>query len=174
MEDLKKWMYNRKSIQFKSQNSKTSTHNQARRIAFVVDGRKESNLKTIQSYIKKLQERGKDVSLIFMTDHAEPEQISFQAFNKKSFTWYRIPKAPVIVDFIDSDFDLLICINMDKIQELDAIVDLSNAKFKIGVISEHSELYNLVINPVNEQVWTDYIKMFENTLQQLSMESAPV
>ncbi len=170
MEDLKQWMYKRKSVQFKSQNSKTNAHNRTRKIGFVVDGRNESNLKTIQSYVKLLQDRRKDISLIFLTDHAEPEKVSFQAFNKKSFTWYRIPKAPVLIDFIDSAFDMLICINMERIPELNAIVDLSHAKFKVGVTSDESELYNLTLVPTREKTWEEYIGMMEKTIRQLSME----
>jgi hypothetical protein len=168
MMDLKQWMYDRKSIQFKSKNSKSSKHNNSQRIAFLFDGRSDQNLKIVQDYMKKLQDKGKDVDYIFLTDHAEPEQISFQAFNRKSFNWYFIPKSNLLLDFIDTSFDILICFNIENIKELDSLVDLSSARFKVGVIKDHSENYNLVINPVKEQDWRDYIKTLEKTLAQLS------
>lgn len=169
MKDLKQRMYNRKSIQFKSKNSSKTQINKSKRIAFLVDGRSDISLKILNQYIKKLEAKGKYVSLLFMTDHAEPEKISFQAFNKKSFTWYNIPKAQVIIDFITKDYDMLICFNENHLEQIDAIVDLSNAKFKIGVINGNNECFDLVINPVREECWADYIKTLENTLDQLSV-----
>ncbi len=168
--DLKSWMYNRNRSQFKSDNKRVSKHNLSQRIAFLVDGRIDQNLKTIEAYIRKLQNTGKDVTLLYITDHANPEQISFQAFNSKSFNWYYIPKTPVVIDFIRKDFDMIVSFNPDRIPELDAIIDLSNAKFKIGVINGHSELFDLVINPVNENTWKSYINILEQTLDQLSVK----
>ena len=170
--DLKSWMYNRKRTQFKSEHNKKSRHNYSQKIAFLVDGRVDQNLKTIESYIRKLQNMGKDISLLYLTDHAIPEQISFQAFNNKSFNWYFIPKAPVVIDFVRKEFDMIISFNPERIPELDAIMDLSNAKFKIGVINGHSDLFDLVINPVKENTWKSYIKVLEDTLDQLSVERA--
>ena len=167
MMNLKTWMYNRNRINFKSQHNKKSKHNLSQRIAFLVDGRKDSDLKIIEAYVKKLQHLGKDISLLFLTDHTSPEQISFQAFNAKSFNWYYIPKSPVVIDFIKKDFDLIISFNTENIPELNAIMDLSNAQFKIGVIHDHSDLYDLVINPVKENSWKAYIKILEETLDQL-------
>jgi hypothetical protein len=163
-------MYNRNRAQFKSDNKKVSNHNLSQRIAFLVDGRVDQNLKIIESYIRKLQNLGKDVTLLYLTDHANPEQVSFQAFNSKSFNWYYIPKAPVVIDFIRKDFDMIISINPEQIPELDAIIDLSNAKFKTGVIPGHNDLFDLVINPVNENTWQSYIKILEDTLDQLSVK----
>jgi hypothetical protein len=163
-------MYNRNRVQFKSSNNKVSTHNLSQRIAFLVDGRIDQNLKIIEAYIRKLQNIGKDVSLLYLTDHPHPEQISFQAFNSKSFNWYYIPKAPVVLDFVRKDFDMIISFNPERIRELDAIIDLSNAKFKIGIIHDHSDLFDLVINPVKENNWHSYIKVLEETLDQLSVK----
>lgn len=171
MTDLKQWMYRKKSILFKSQNSKSRKHNLSQKIAFLVDGRNEGNLKTINSYIKKLQDNGKDVSLLFLTDHSEPEKISFQAFNKKSFTWYLIPKSEIVKDFIFSNFDMLICFNDNNLPEINAIVDMSHANFKIGVLKNHSMIFDLVINPVHENNWGDYINTLENTLEQLKVDN---
>ncbi len=171
MVDLKMWMYKRKSIQFKSQNSKTQKHNFSQKIAFLIDGRSDQNLKTVSAYIKKLQQKGKEVSLLFLTDHANPEQINFQAFNKKSFNWFYIPKAPVILDFVERNFDLLISFNVDNIPELSAIVDLSRARFKIGIVKENSDLFDLAINPVREDNWDDYIRTLERTMSQLCVET---
>lgn len=168
--DLKSWMYNKKRSQFKSENKKKEEHNLSQKIAFLVDGRVDQNLKIIESYIKNLQNMGKDISLLYLTDHAVPEQISFQAFNQKSFKWYYIPKAPVVIDFVRKNFDMIISFNPDRIPELDAIIDLSNAQFKIGVIHGHSDIFDLVINPVKENSWRSYIKVLEETLDQLCVK----
>lgn len=173
MKNLKVWMYNKKSIQFRSQNNKkTQKHNYSQKIAFLVDGRSDVSLKTLNKYIKKLEEKDKFVSLLFMTDHAEPEKISFQAFNKKSFTWYNIPKSQIVIDFIKKEFDMLICFNEHDLPEINAIMDLSHATFKIGVINNHADYYDLIINPVREETWADYISTLENTLEQLCVQEA--
>ena len=169
--DLKKWMYDKKSVQFKSKNSKFSQHNKSHRIAFLFDGREDANLKLLKAYTRKLQEAGKDVNYLFLTDHADPEQISFQAFNKKAFNWYNIPTAHTVLDFIDKDFDVLICFNTDDLKEFNSIMDLSNAKFKVGIMHGHSEIYNLVINPQQGDDWYDHLAVLERTLGQLSMET---
>lgn len=168
--DVKSWMYNRKRLQFKSNHNKNSAHNLSQRIAFLVDGRADKNLKTMEAYIRQLQNIGKDVSLLYLTDHAHPEQISFQAFNSGSFNWYYIPKSPVVIDFVRKDFDMLISLNPDRIPELDAIIDLSHAKFKIGILHDHSDLFDLVINPVRENNIPSYIRVLEETLDQLSVK----
>jgi len=170
MANLKSWMYNRNRIQFKQKNPKIKGHNPSDRIAFLVDGRQSEKLKVIEKYIDHLQQIGKDITLLFLTDHTHPEQVSFQAFNQKSFTWYHIPKAPVVIDFIQKDFDLLISFNDEQIPEIKAIVDLSNAKFKIGIMEGHSNLFDLVINPLKAYDWSNYIKTLEKTLDQLSTE----
>jgi len=172
MTKLKSWMYNKKRTTFKKHNVSKQHHNPSERIAFLVDGRNEGEMRTINAYIKKLQQRGKDISLLYITDHSQPEQISFQAFNKKSFNWYYIPKSPVVIDFIQKDFDLLISFNTELIPELEAIMDLSNAKFKIGIMDGHSDLYDLVINPMQEKTWKAYIEILEATLDQLCTEEA--
>ncbi len=167
-------MYRRKRVQFKRENPHKNKHNPSDRIAFLIDGRNPVNLKVIEDYINHLQQIGKDISLLYLTDHAHPEQVSFQAFNQKSFTWYYIPKAPVVIDFIQKDFDLLINFNDENIPELNAIIDLSNAKFKIGVMEGHSDLYDLVINPGQDKSWKAYIRILENTLDQLSVGKSMV
>ena len=170
MADLKSWMYKRKSIQFKSQqNSKSKTPRKTKQIAFLVDGRVDRNLKVIKSYIDTLEKRGKNVSLLFLTDHTDPDQISFQAFNKKAFSWYMFPKSQDVLNFIEHRFDILFCLNMDDVAEINIVNDLSLARFKIGMMPMHKEGFDLLINPKTEKNWEEYIQTLENTLSQLSL-----
>ena len=54
------------------------------------------------------------------------------SFFSTDLNWWGIPKPEKIRDFIETDFDLLLCIAREPNFYLEYILTLSKAKFKIG------------------------------------------
>ncbi|MCU0370602.1 MAG: hypothetical protein MUC31_04235, partial [Bacteroidales bacterium] len=58
--------------------------------------------------------------------------LSFDFFNSKQVSWFFIPKAPCIQDFVETDFDICINIASEDVFPLKYIAGMSKARLKVG------------------------------------------
>ena len=63
----------------------------------------------------------------------------------KDRNWWGIPKPEKVSDFIEMDFDLLLCLAAEKNYAVDYITALSRAKFKIGSSKSDNSYFDLNI-----------------------------
>ncbi len=67
------------------------------------------------------------------------------SFSTTDLNWWGIPKPEKIRDFVDTDFDLLLCIARDWNFYLEYLLALSKAKFKIGSSENEKNPFDLNI-----------------------------
>ena len=90
-----------------------------------------------------------------------------KVFTKKELNWYFRPKQPVIEEFINNDFDILIDLSLNEIFPLRWISTLSKAKFKVGSLGYYGNPNDLTIslkNEKNEEYLISQIKHYLNLI----------
>jgi len=72
-------------------------------------------------------------------------QKSFSFITKDDLNWYHKPTGEAVDDFFSRNPDILFDLTMDVPLELQFLVNLSNAKFKISSYTEQENDYDLMI-----------------------------
>ena len=67
-------------------------------------------------------------------------------FSDKDTNWYGKPKFKDVISFLETPFNLLINIGDNNSWTIKFCVLNSNAKFKVGRLNDHHELYDLMID----------------------------
>ena len=77
--------------------------------------------------------------------HLQPLDFSF--FCKNDLDWLGFPKDDIVAEFCNTDFDILICLDMEDKIPLNYVKIKSKAGFKVGFYSEtNSDLLDVMIN----------------------------
>ena len=110
---------------------------EAKRIGILYDSTSEKHYEVVKLFVKTIRAQQKDVLALGYYDKKElPEtryaKLGLDFFTRKSLNWYLKPHHPVINNFINSDFDILINLNIEKSFPLKYISAHAKAKFKIG------------------------------------------
>jgi hypothetical protein len=71
---------------------------------------------------------------------------SYSFITKSDIKWYLMPFGEVVESFYAQDPDILIDLTGEMSLELQYLVHLSNARFKIGTFTEEENDYDLMIN----------------------------
>jgi hypothetical protein len=125
------------------------------KIGILFDGSEESHLKEIAEYIKRLGEKKKQVKVLGYWGKKELAENPIKAqgypyFTKKNINWIMIPSHPLVTDFINTPFDILININTETCFPLQYISGLSRATLRVGkYVSSGTAYYDLMINQKN-------------------------
>lgn len=96
---------------------------------------------SLQKYTQKLQEKKVRVKALgFDSKKVVTSQflpvLTFDFFKYNQVNWLGFPKAKVVQDFIDAEFDICINIASEKIFPLHYVAGLSRAKLKVGPFSQ--------------------------------------
>lgn len=87
---------------------------------------------------ESLQKQGKKVQVAHYVNEAfNEEELSIE-----DFSWLGVPKSEKIKTLIETDFDLLICLSTNMPTQLEHVIALSRAYFKIGW---QNELFDMQI-----------------------------
>ena len=90
-------------------------------------------------------------------------------FSRKELTWSMIPKTPVVTDFIDKPFDVLLDLSLTDFFPVEYIARLSKSKFKVGRFTEGHSSYDLMFDfekDKNLETYLDYIKKYLNMVNK--------
>ena len=74
-----------------------------------------------------------------------------KVFTKKELNWYGRPNQPIVEQFINEDFDILIDLSLQEIFPLRWVSTLSQAKFKVGTLGYFGNPNDLTISLKNEK-----------------------
>jgi hypothetical protein len=111
---------------------------EARTIGIVYDSSEEKNFELVRKYVKDLRENHhKDVLALGYYDQKELPPMRFAKlgldfFTRKDLNWYFKPIAPVVRNFVDREFDILIDLHLGNNLPFRYVVAQSRAGFKIG------------------------------------------
>ena len=102
-----------------------------------------------------------------------PERFLFwkgiNLFSRKELGWSSVPKSPVVTDFIDKPFDLLLDLSMSDFFPVEYISRLSKSKFKIGRYTTDHTSFDLMfdLNNTNQlELYLDHIKHYLNLINK--------
>jgi hypothetical protein len=104
-------------------------------IVYTVTG--EDVFNTVKKLVKELTSRQRQVmALGFVNRKSIPNYCiaanSGYHFSQSDLNWFGAPRNAYIAEFMNTEFDILIDLNMESAYVLDFITSLSKAKFKVG------------------------------------------
>jgi hypothetical protein len=111
-------------------------HNQAR-IGILYDATGKEDFEVVKEFFRDLKVNHKAPVSLGYIDYLEPTfhplaRPEFDYFFKNQVNWYKKPTGPIVENFIDEPFDILINLSLLDFYPLDYITAVSKAGLKIG------------------------------------------
>ena len=92
-------------------------------------------------------------------------------FSRKELSWAMVPKSPVVTDFIDRPFDLLLDLSLTDAFPVEYITRLSKSKFKVGRLTQTHTGLDLMFDIRNEKKLENYLEHIKNYLNLINKQS---
>jgi hypothetical protein len=125
--------------------------NDAQRIGILFDASELEQKQTVLDFVEHLRQDDKRVSLLAFVDRSlKGENQPFATFSKKDLDWALRPKSSVITDFLEMPFDILLVFSEKEITPVEYIAATSKARFRVGMASEKTYCYDLMIDTPKE------------------------
>jgi|SRR5688572_10064210 len=147
----------------------------AKNIGILYDATLDNDYELIKNYVKELRSHSKDVLALGYFDKKElPDtrlmKLGLDFFSRKSLNWKLKPSHPIVHNFMNRNFDILICLSLDRSIPLRYVASMTHASFKIGKYDRtNSGIFDFMIKSEQEtnlkqmidQV-NHYIKLIRN------------
>lgn len=156
----------------------TSAHkfrfDQLRTVGILFDASGQEDYELVRRYVVYLREHSKKVKALGFFNSKEVPQLTYSRleydfFAAKELNWFGKPSAPVISNFINEEFDLLIDLNIHDHFPLKYISALSKAKFKVGKYKEQEEaVYDMMIDADNTQTLKYFLRQVDTYIAMLN------
>lgn len=119
---------------------------EAKSVGILFDATNPEDFELVKKYIKFLKDHKKRVrSFGFYNAKEVPamqySKLEYDFFTKKQVNWHSKPTDPLIANFVEEEFDVLINFTVHQCLPLVYIAALSKAKFKIGKHFPKYEMY---------------------------------
>lgn len=120
-------------------------------IGILYDATLDNDYEIIKNYVKELRASSKDVLALGYFNQKELPGTRFMKlgldfFTKKSLNWKLKPNHPIVNNFMQRNFDILICLSLEKSIPLRYVSCMTNAGFKIGKYDRQSAgIYDFMI-----------------------------
>lgn len=121
---------------------------EAKSVGILFDITNPQNEKVVQDYMEYLKKQGKSVELLaYVNDNARHNNYVFRHFNNRDLSMFFFPKSDVVEKFMNTKFDLLICMYTGEIAPLEYVATFSNAYLRVGQYHEQkTHCYDLMID----------------------------
>ncbi len=140
----------------------SSSNSPIESVGIVLNLKEFGDLNAFRSFIAELGVLPPKTQVItFVEDNKITDKLWDTYFSPRDFGWKGLIKNSDLQNFIDTDFDALICYYKQHSVELNLITASSKAKFKIGIANEHLKMYDLVID-----IATDQFELFKTELKK--------
>jgi uncharacterized protein DUF6913 len=144
----------------------------ARIIGVLFDASELEQKQAVLDFAGHLREEGKSVSLLAFVDRSlKGENQPFHTFSKKNLDWALRPKTSVVTDFLEKPFDLLLVFSQKEIVPVEYIAATSKARFRVGMASEKTYCYDLMIDTPKEGGLRAFIDQVVFYLKKMSPPS---
>jgi hypothetical protein len=125
--------------------------NTARSAVILFDTGETDSFRVIKDFRKFVEGKGIRCSAFgFVNQKETPQEMLFwknySFITRKDINWYLKPGGEVVESFFSKDPDMLIDLTTSFPLELQFLVQLSTARFKIGCFTEQENDYDLMIN----------------------------
>lgn len=141
----------------------------ARSIGVLFMPTQQPEMEIIKQFLNYLNEYKLQIYVLgYVNSKKIPESYLFwkgiNFFSKKEVGyWSMAPKTPVATDFIDKSFDIMLDLSMRDVFELEYIVRLSKAKFKVGHFTSKHKGYDMMFElqpSTSLEEFLEYIKEY--------------
>lgn len=133
---------------------------EAGKIGLIYNATDENNSEIIKNYIKTVRSNyKKDILAMGYVDRttlhkSQYAQFGIDYFTLKDLNFSMIPNSPVVLNFMNEKFDILINLNSEKCFPLLYISAMSNAKFRVGRFTpaenEQARYLDMMVKPSGE------------------------
>ncbi|HOZ90098.1 MAG TPA: hypothetical protein PKX59_04190 [Bacteroidia bacterium] len=136
-------------------NKEAMNFSKAKNIGILFDATVEEDFDLVKKYIKFLKDSKKRVRSFGYYNTKEIPAMQYAKlevdfFTKKQVNWHLKPSDPLITNFTEEEFDILINFTVHQCLPLVYIAALSKAKFKIGKHFPKYEMYYDLLLEVEE------------------------
>ena len=162
--------YFRKDLEKVSKNRKLTNLKDAKKVGILYNLDDISDYDVIADFVTQLQHDRKEVKALGFVENKELvnrflPKLSYDFFSVHDITWYYKPVKPKVMDFIHSDFDLLIDLDMKDNLPLKYISGLSMAMCRVGRYSESStSCYDVMLKVESNTFVKEFIKQVTHYL----------
>src|ERR1017187_3796836 len=129
----------------------------AKRIGLLYNATESEDFEIVKTYVRKLLADKKEVTSLGFVDKKELPanqfaKLGLDFFTRKNLNWYMVPDSPLVTNFINEDFDILINLNIGACFPLQYISADRKAKYRVGQYDiKNAIYYDLMIHtPKNE------------------------
>lgn len=164
MQELKKVRTKREIVSF----------DEATKIGLLYDATDEKDYEVVKVYVKKIRSTfKKDILAMGFVDRKTLPQSQFAQygldfFTKRDINFKMIPVNPIVQNFINEKFDILINLNSGKCFPLRYIAAMSHAKFRVGrYVRNATDSYDLMVQIKGEPGIKTVIEEIEHFLKIL-------
>lgn len=156
---------------------KLITFDDAKSIGILYDSTNEKHFELVRKYVKEIRENNhKEVLALGYYDQKELPPMRFAKlgldfFTRKDLNWYFKPMAPVVKNFTQRDFDILIDLHTGNSIPFRYIVASSKAKFKIGKYDRlATPFYDFMLSISDSLTFNQYIEQINHYLKSFRHE----
>ncbi|MBL7925134.1 MAG: hypothetical protein JNL88_13110 [Bacteroidia bacterium] len=153
------------------------TFDAARSIGILYDSTNEKHFDIVKKYVKEIREQHhKEVLALGYYDQKELPPMRFAKlgldfFTRKDLNWYFKPIAPVVKNFVQKDFDILIDLHMGNSIPFRYIVASSHASFKIGKYDRlATPFYDFMLSISDNMTFPQFIEQVNHYLKAFKHE----
>lgn len=112
-------------------------------VAILFELTDETVYQSVQKYFQGLQERKIKVKALgFANNKLVSNQflpvLSVDFLNRKNLDWFGIPRAAMVRDFIDTEFDICINLAPESLFPLQYVAGMSKSKLKAGTYNQNN------------------------------------
>ena len=143
-------------------------------IGILYEATDERNSDSIKNYVKSTRGTSKkDILAMGFVDKksfhpGQYAQFGLDFFNRKDLNFQMIPSNPIITNFINEPFDILINVATEKCFPLHYITVMSKAKFKVGIYSSSgTKNYDMMVQLDREAGLKVILGQIEHFLRQI-------
>ncbi|CAN5463931.1 hypothetical protein BH11BAC2_BH11BAC2_25360 [soil metagenome] len=160
-------------------NRELITFARAKTIGILYDSSSEKYFEIIKKYVKEVREvHHKEVLALGYYDQPELPPMRFSKlgldfFTKKDLNWHFKPVSPIVRNFVEKEFDILIDMHTGNSIPFRYIVGSSAAKFKIGKYEKAStRFYDFMISTGEQLTLSQFIEQVNHYFKLFQHESA--
>jgi len=129
-----------------------------------------NDFEAFRDLAKELKINPNNIKIIAFTSDKDAVEMSRELlFSVKQFGWNAKVKDAELKQFLDKEFDALLCFYNEEVIELNLATTLSKANFKIGLSGHDERQFDFIINTTTKkyEVFTSELKKYLNILNKL-------
>jgi hypothetical protein len=146
----------------------------AKSIGVLYNATEIEDFEIVKTYVRNLLADKKEVTSLGYVDKKELPanqfaKLGLDFFTRKNLNWYMVPNSPLVTNFINEDFDILINLNIGACFPLQYISAISKAKYRVGQYDiKNAIYYDLMIHTPKNETLKHFIEQTDYYLNQIT------